>query len=115
MRRSAWVVYTNLETALIAGTTAPKLLLGGRGRASGRAAHKALLRQPVGEALNPVVDGQVLLAHAEAVARAGQVQLLQPVLTVAWSALLLGEHVGAATVVAALLVGAIALLSRLTR
>ena len=49
------------------------------------------------------------------VARAGQVQLLQPVLTVVWSALLLGEHIGAATVVAALFVVGVALLSRLTR
>lgn len=49
------------------------------------------------------------------VAHAGQVQLLQPVLTVAWSALLLGEHIGVATVVAALFVVGIALLSRLTR
>ncbi|AZI42399.1 DMT family transporter [Deinococcus psychrotolerans] len=49
------------------------------------------------------------------VARAGQVQLLQPVLTVAWSALLLGEHIGVATVVAAVFVVGIALLSRLTR
>ena len=49
------------------------------------------------------------------VARAGQVQLLQPVLTVLWSALLLGEHIGAATVVASLVVVGIALLSRVTR
>ncbi len=49
------------------------------------------------------------------VARAGQVQLLQPVLTVAWSALLLGEHIGWPTVVAAGFVVATALLSRLTR
>ena len=49
------------------------------------------------------------------VARAGQVQLLQPVLTVLWSALLLGEHVGVATVVASLVVVGIALLSRVTR
>jgi drug/metabolite transporter (DMT)-like permease len=32
------------------------------------------------------------------VARIGQVQLLQPILTVGWSAALLGEHVGVATV-----------------
>ncbi len=49
------------------------------------------------------------------VARAGQVQLLQPVLTVLWSALLLNEQIGAATVVASLFVVGTALLSRLTR
>ena len=49
------------------------------------------------------------------VARAGQVQLLQPVLTVLWSALLLGEQIGAATLVASLFVVGTALLSRLTR
>jgi drug/metabolite transporter (DMT)-like permease len=49
------------------------------------------------------------------VARAGQVQLLQPVLTVVWSVLLLGEQIGVATVVASLLVVGTALLSRLTR
>lgn len=49
------------------------------------------------------------------VARAGQVQLLQPVLTVAWSVLLLGEHLSVSTVLAALLVVACAFLSRLTR
>lgn len=38
------------------------------------------------------------------VARIGQLQLAQPVLTVGWSALLLGEAVDAATVVAALVV-----------
>lgn len=38
------------------------------------------------------------------VARASQLQLAQPLLTVAWSALLLGERVGAPTVVAALAV-----------
>jgi drug/metabolite transporter (DMT)-like permease len=36
------------------------------------------------------------------VARIGQVQLAQPVLTLAWSALLLGEHVGLWTAVTAL-------------
>ena len=49
------------------------------------------------------------------VARAGQVQLIQPVLTVLWSALLLDEHISGATVMAALFVVGIALLSRLTR
>jgi len=38
------------------------------------------------------------------VARIGQVQLAQPVLTLGWAALLLGEAVGAATVATALLV-----------
>ena len=38
------------------------------------------------------------------VARIGQLQLAQPVLTVGWSALLLGEQVGVATLVAALAV-----------
>lgn len=38
------------------------------------------------------------------VARIGQIQLAQPVLTLAWSALLLGEEVGLATVAAALAV-----------
>ena len=36
------------------------------------------------------------------VARVGQVQLLQPLLTLVWAALVLGEHVGAGTVLAAL-------------
>jgi drug/metabolite transporter (DMT)-like permease len=38
------------------------------------------------------------------VARVGQVQLAQPVLTLGWSALLLGESVSALTVLTALLV-----------
>ncbi len=38
------------------------------------------------------------------VARIGQVQLAQPVLTLVWSALLLGESVGPATAATALLV-----------
>ncbi|MBB5293810.1 DMT family transporter (plasmid) [Deinococcus metallilatus] len=49
------------------------------------------------------------------VARAGQVQLVQPVLTVVWSALLLGEGLDGRTILAALLVVAVAALSRLTR
>ncbi|WP_425146216.1 DMT family transporter [Deinococcus sp.] len=49
------------------------------------------------------------------VARAGQTQLVQPVLTVVWSALLLGERLDARTVLAALFVVACAGLSRLTR
>jgi drug/metabolite transporter (DMT)-like permease len=35
------------------------------------------------------------------VARVGQVQLLQPVLTLVWSALLLGEHISGAMIAAA--------------
>lgn len=35
------------------------------------------------------------------VARVGQVQLLQPLLTFVWAGLLLGEHIGAATILAA--------------
>jgi drug/metabolite transporter (DMT)-like permease len=38
------------------------------------------------------------------VAKIGQVQLIQPLLTLAWSAALLGEHVGVATVVASIAV-----------
>jgi drug/metabolite transporter (DMT)-like permease len=38
------------------------------------------------------------------VAKIGQVQLLQPLLTLAWSALLLDEHIGAATIVASIAV-----------
>ena len=38
------------------------------------------------------------------VARIGQVQLAQPVLTIGWSAVLLGEHVGVATLLTALAV-----------
>lgn len=38
------------------------------------------------------------------VAKVGQVQLAQPVLTLIWSALLLGEHIGALTIVAAIAV-----------
>jgi drug/metabolite transporter (DMT)-like permease len=46
-------------------------------------------------------------------ARVGQVQLAQPVLTLAWSALLLGETVGAATVLAALgVIGSVAITQR---
>ncbi len=39
--------------------------------------------------------------HRAGVARASQVQLLQPLLTLAWSVVLLGESVGPATVIAA--------------
>ena len=38
------------------------------------------------------------------VAKIGQVQLAQPVLTLGWSALLLGESVGAATLITAVAV-----------
>ena len=38
------------------------------------------------------------------VAKIGQIQLLQPLLTLAWSALLLDEHIGAATIVASIAV-----------
>ena len=48
-------------------------------------------------------------------ARVGQLQLLQPVLTLIWSALLLGETVGAGTVLAALGVVATAMLAQRTR
>ena len=49
------------------------------------------------------------------VARAGQTQLMQPVLTVLWSVLFLGEQIDGKTVLAAAVVVACALLSRLTR
>jgi drug/metabolite transporter (DMT)-like permease len=44
------------------------------------------------------------------VARVGQIQLLQPVMTLTWAALLLGEPVSGATILASLLViGSVAL------
>ncbi|GHJ49179.1 membrane protein [Catellatospora sp. TT07R-123] len=49
------------------------------------------------------------------VARVGQVQLAQPVLTLLWSALLLGEPVGPAAIVAALAVLACVALTQRTR
>src|SRR5579872_4962628 len=49
------------------------------------------------------------------VARIGQIQLIQPVLTLAWSVILLGERVNAATVLAALLVLASAAITQRTR
>ncbi len=49
------------------------------------------------------------------VAKAGQTQLMQPVLTVLWSVLFLGEHIDAKTILAAVVVVLCALLSRLTR
>jgi drug/metabolite transporter (DMT)-like permease len=38
------------------------------------------------------------------VAKIGQVQLVQPLLTLAWAALLLGEHIGPATLIASVAV-----------
>jgi drug/metabolite transporter (DMT)-like permease len=49
------------------------------------------------------------------VAKIGQVQLLQPLLTLAWSALLLDEHIGAATVVASIAVLASVVATQRTR
>ncbi|GAB7040766.1 DMT family transporter [Catenuloplanes niger JCM 9533] len=52
---------------------------------------------------------------AGGVARVGQVQLIQPVLTLGWSALLLGEQVGGLTVTAAALVLLCVLLTQRAR
>jgi drug/metabolite transporter (DMT)-like permease len=49
------------------------------------------------------------------VAKIGQIQLLQPLLTLAWSALLLGEHIGVATVVASIAVLASVVATQRTR
>jgi drug/metabolite transporter (DMT)-like permease len=49
------------------------------------------------------------------VAQIGQVQLIQPLLTPAWSALLLGEHVGVATLVASIAVLASVVATQRTR
>jgi drug/metabolite transporter (DMT)-like permease len=49
------------------------------------------------------------------VAKTGQVQLVQPLLTLAWSAALLGEHVGVGTIVAALAVVASVLATQRAR
>jgi drug/metabolite transporter (DMT)-like permease len=49
------------------------------------------------------------------VAKIGQIQLLQPLLTLLWSALLLGEHIGAATMVAAIAVLASVVATQRTR
>ncbi|MGC4193076.1 MAG: DMT family transporter [Thermomicrobiales bacterium] len=49
------------------------------------------------------------------VAKVGQLQLVQPVLSLIWAALLLGEHIDRGTALASLLVIASAALSRLTR
>jgi drug/metabolite transporter (DMT)-like permease len=49
------------------------------------------------------------------VAKIGQIQLLQPLLTLAWSAALLGEHIGAATIIAAIAVVACVVATQRTR
>jgi drug/metabolite transporter (DMT)-like permease len=49
------------------------------------------------------------------VAQIGQVQLIQPLLTLAWSALLLGEHVGVTTLVASIAVLASVVATQRTR
>jgi drug/metabolite transporter (DMT)-like permease len=49
------------------------------------------------------------------VAKIGQIQLIQPLLTLAWSALLLGEHIGVATVVASIAVLASVVATQRTR
>jgi drug/metabolite transporter (DMT)-like permease len=49
------------------------------------------------------------------VAKIGQVQLVQPLLTLIWSAALLGEHVGAGTIVASLAVVASVLATQRAR
>lgn len=49
------------------------------------------------------------------VARVGQVQLVQPVFSLVWAALLLGEHISIGTALAAIVVIATAALSRLAR
>jgi drug/metabolite transporter (DMT)-like permease len=49
------------------------------------------------------------------VAQIGQIQLIQPLLTLAWSALLLGEHVGVGTLVASIAVLASVVATQRTR
>ena len=49
------------------------------------------------------------------VAKIGQIQLLQPLLTLAWSALLLNEHIGPATIVASIAVLASVVATQQTR
>ncbi len=49
------------------------------------------------------------------VAKIGQVQLVQPLLTLGWAAALLGEHIGAATLIAALAVVASVVATQRTR
>ena len=52
---------------------------------------------------------------AGGVARIGQIQLIQPVLTLLWAWLFLGEHISAATLTAALAVVACVALTQRTR
>jgi drug/metabolite transporter (DMT)-like permease len=49
------------------------------------------------------------------VARVGQIQLVQPVMSLVWAAMMLGEHISTGTAIASVLVIASAALSRLTR
>ena len=49
------------------------------------------------------------------VAKIGQIQLIQPLLTLVWSAWLLGEHIGAATLVASIAVVASVVATQRTR
>jgi drug/metabolite transporter (DMT)-like permease len=49
------------------------------------------------------------------VAKIGQIQLIQPLLTLAWSAALLGEHIGAATLIASFAVVASVVATQRTR
>jgi drug/metabolite transporter (DMT)-like permease len=49
------------------------------------------------------------------VAKIGQIQLIQPLLTLAWSALLLDEHIGVATLVASIAVLASVVATQRTR
>jgi drug/metabolite transporter (DMT)-like permease len=49
------------------------------------------------------------------VAKIGQVQLIQPVLSLSWAALILGEHIGAGTAVAAIAVLAAVVATQRTR
>jgi drug/metabolite transporter (DMT)-like permease len=49
------------------------------------------------------------------VAQIGQIQLIQPLLTLVWSALLLGEHIGLATIVASIAVLASVVATQRTR
>jgi len=49
------------------------------------------------------------------VAKVGQLQLVQPVLSLIWAAILLGEHISIGTILASILVIASAALSRVTR
>jgi drug/metabolite transporter (DMT)-like permease len=49
------------------------------------------------------------------VARVGQIQLVQPVFSLVWAAILLGEHISLGTALASVLVIASAALARWTR